>query len=251
VWTEPAAGRPLPHAVILAAGQGTRLQPLTCATPKCLIDIGGRPLLGRMLDALAAAGIEQAVVVTGHLAHRVDAYLAAHPPGLLVRAAHNRDYATTNNAASLAAARSAIGAGPFVLCDGDVIFSDSPLPALLAVADPCALAVDRRRPLGEEEMKVQVDSRGRVTRLSKRLEPLTSAGESIGIQKLGGPALPLLWDELDAVVRADAATAYYEDVFQRLIDRGIPFGTSDVAPGSWLEIDDRADLDAARRQFGG
>jgi choline kinase len=168
-----------------------------------------------------------------------------------VRATHNRDYATTNNAASLAAARSVVDADSFVLCDGDVIFLESPLPALLAAADACALAVDRGRGLGEEEMKVQVDTAGRVTRLSKRVDPLASAGESIGIQKLGGPALPLLWDEVEAVVRADAATAYYEDVFQRLIDRGIPFGMSDVAPGSWLEIDDRADLDAARRRFGG
>jgi choline kinase len=168
-----------------------------------------------------------------------------------VRATRNGDYATTNNAASLAAAREAIGADSFVLCDGDVIFSDSPLPALLTVAEACALAVDRGRPLGDEEMKVQADSAGRVTRLSKRVDPLASVGESIGIQKLGGPALPLLWDELEAVVRADAATAYYEDAFQRLIDRGIRFGMSEVAPGSWLEIDDRADLDAARRQFGG
>ncbi len=236
-------------AVILAAGQGTRLLPLTIDTPKCLIDVGGRPLLGRMLDALAAAGIARAIVVTGHRAERVDAYLAATAQPLRVSTARNAAYATTNNAASLAAAREAIGGDAFVLCDGDVIVSGSPLSALLAAPEPCTLVIDRGASLADEEMKVQVNARGLVTRLSKRLDPQTSIGESIGVQRLGGPALTRLWDEVDAVVRADAATAYYEDVFQRLIDGGVRFGTSDVATEGWIEIDDMVDLAAARQRF--
>jgi len=237
-------------AVVLAAGQGTRLLPLTADTPKCLLDVGGRPLLDRLLAALAAAGLTRAVVVTGHRADRVDAFLAGTPPPLHVSTVRNAAYAATNNAASLAAARLAIGAESFVLCDGDVIFSDSPLPALLAAAEPCTLIVDRGASLADEEMKVQVAASGLITQLSKRLDPASCIGESIGVQKLGGPALPRLWDEVEAVVRADAAAAYYEDVFQRLIDSGVRFGTSDVATNGWMEIDDRADLDAARRRFG-
>ena len=99
-------------------------------------------------------------------------------------------------------------------------------------------------------MKVQIDEDGWVARLSKRLDPAECIGESIGVQKLGGPMLPRLWDEVAAVVRDDAASAYYEDVFQRLIDRGDRFGTSDVATGGWMEIDDLSDLTAARRRFG-
>jgi choline kinase len=203
-----------------------------------------------MLDALAAAGIVRAIVVTGHRAERVDAYLAARPHGISVRTARNAAYATTNNAASLAAAGEAIGADPFLLCDGDVIVSGDALPALLAAPEPCTLAIDRGASLADEEMKVQVDAAGLITRLSKRLDPKTCVGESIGVQRLGGPALPRLWHEVHAVVRADAATAYYEDVFQRLIDSGVRFGTSDVATNGWMEIDDLGDLDAARRRFG-
>jgi choline kinase len=237
-------------AVILAAGQGTRLLPLTADTPKCLLDVGGRPLLARMLDALAAAGITRTIVVTGHRADRVDAFLAAVPPALAVRTTRNPAYATTNNAASLAAAREAIGSDPFVLCDGDVIFAASPLEALLAAPEPCTLVIDRGAPLADEEMKVQLDADGLVSRLSKRLNPNACAGESIGVQKLGGPALARLWDAVSGVVRADAATAYYEDVFQRLIDGGVRFGTSEVATDGWMEIDDHADLAKARRRFG-
>jgi choline kinase len=237
-------------AVILAAGQGTRLLPLTADTPKCLIDVGGQPLLARMLDALAAAGLARAVVVTGHRADRVDAYLASRPHPLSVSTAQNPAYAATNNAASLAAARQAIGGEPFLLCDGDVIVDADALPALLAAPEACTLAIDRGAALAGEEMKVQVDAAGIVTRLSKRLDPASCVGESIGVQRLGGAALGRLWDEVDAVVREDAARAYYEDVFQRLIDRGVRFGTSDVATTGWMEIDDLIDLEAARRRFG-
>lgn len=237
-------------AVILAAGQGTRLLPLTADTPKCLIEVGGQPLLGRLLDALDAAGITRAIVVTGHRSERVDAYLASRARGPRVTAVRNDAYATTNNAASLAAARAAIGGDPFLLCDGDVIFFDSPLPALLAAAEPCTLVVDRGASLADEEMKVQTDAHGLIVRLSKRLDPAECVGESIGVQKLGGPGLARVWGEVEAVVRADAATAYYEDVFQRLIDAGLRFGASNVVSSGWMEIDDLADLTAARRRFG-
>jgi choline kinase len=236
--------------VILAAGQGTRLLPLTANTPKCLIDVGGQPILGRMLNALETAGIERAIVVTGYRSEQVDAYLASRGRGPRVTTVRNDAYATTNNAASLAVARGAIGGDPFLLCDGDVIFSESPLPTLLAAAEPCTLVVDRGAELDGEEMKVQIDRHGLIARLSKRLVPAECAGESIGVQKLGGPHLTRMWDEVEAVVRADAATAYYEDVFERLIEGGVRFGTSDVATSVWMEIDSAADLDAARRRFG-
>lgn len=236
-------------AVILAAGTGTRLRPITDATPKCLLDIAGRPLLDRLLDALAAAGLDRSVIVTGHLSQRVEDHLGAAPPPLDVIVVNNPAYATTNNAASLAAARAAIGNRDFVLCDADMIFSVNPIPALLAAREICALAVDSSVPFDEEAMKVKLAPDGRVMRISKHLAAAVSGGESIGLQKLGGTAVPQLWEVLGPLLARAAATAYYEDAFQYLIDRGVRFGTSPVQPGTWAEIDDAADLDAARRKF--
>jgi choline kinase len=236
-------------AVILAAGTGTRLRPLTDATPKCLLDINGRALLDRLFEGLAAAGLGRAVIVTGHLSERVEAHLAEMPPPLDVMVVTNPAYRTTNNAASLAAACTEIGHEDFLLCDGDVIFSPNPLPALLAVNATCALTVDASVSDDAEAMKVELAPDGRVKRISKHLSAAASAGESIGLQKIGGEAVPLLWEILAPLVACAAATAYYEDAFQRLIDRGIRFGTARVAPGTWMEIDDAADLEAARRMF--
>jgi choline kinase len=235
-------------AVILAAGTSSRLYPLTADTPKALLDVAGRSILDRMLDGLAGAGVGRVVIVTGYRAERIDAHIAAARPrqALEIVTVTNAAYATTNNAASLAAARTAIGAEPFVLCDGDVVFAASPFPALMATPDPSAIVVDRAAALDEEAMKVAVGADGLVTRLSKQLDPKESAGESIGVQKVGGAALPALWNAIDDVVATHAASAYYEDAFQRLIDRGVPFGVTAVAPGSWREVDDAADLAAAR-----
>lgn len=236
-------------AVILAAGVGMRLRPLTDDTPKCLLDVDGRPLLDRLFEGLAAAGLDRAVVVTGYLAERVEAHLAHTAPPLDVVVVTNDAFRTTNNAASLASARTTIGHEDFLLCDGDVVFSVNPVPALLAVDAACALTVDTSVSDDAEAMKVELAPDGRVKRISKSVSAAASAGESIGIQKIGGDAVPLLWEVLAPLVASEAATAYYEDSFQRLIDRGVRFGTSRVAPGTWMEVDDAADLEAARRMF--
>jgi choline kinase len=238
-----------PTAVVLAAGSGRRLQPLTDKEPKCLLEVAGRPILGRLLDAVADAGVRRAVVVTGHLSRQVEEYIGAlnHPLDVLV--ARNHAYATTNNAASLLAARAAIGTDGLLLCDGDVVFSSSPFPALLASAHPCVLAVDCMAALDAEEMKVQLDAGGLVKRISKALDPRAAAGESIGVQRISGDAVPMLWRALEELLPGRAADAYYEDAFQMLIDRGVPFGICPVESASWMEIDDLADLTAARHRF--
>lgn len=239
-----------PVAVILAAGAARRLRPLTDASPKCLIRIGGRSILDRLLLALASAGVPRAIVVTGYMSEHIDTHLAHARLPIETVAVRNARFATTNNAASLAAARSAIGDRPFVLCDGDVVFTVNPFPALLASADACVVAVDPTAPFNAEAMKVEVDGDGRVKTLSKELTKARSAGESLGLQRIGGDALPRLWDVLDATVARDSARAYYEDAFQRLLDGGLRMGVSHVASGTCMEIDDASDLEAARLLIG-
>jgi choline kinase len=233
-------------AVILAAGTSSRLYPLTADIPKALLEIAGRTILDRLLDAFADAHIPRAVIVTGYHADRIEAHLSAARPRIAVETVTNAAFATTNNAASLAVARGATRGDAFVLCDGDLVFSMNPIPALVAAADETALVVDRSAVLDEEAMKVAVNGEQRVTRLSKQLNARNSAGESIGIQKVGGEALTSLWVVLDGILATRAATAYYEDAFQVLIDRGVAFGVTPIRGGTWREVDDATDLEAAR-----
>jgi choline kinase len=239
------------EAVILAAGSGSRLRPLTLDTPKCLLDVGGRTILSRQLERIAAAGIERAVVVTGHLAERVEEHLRRFPPPIEVALAPNPDYATTGNCMSVLAARPRVGGRGIILCDGDVVLSGDALLRLVLLPGPCGLLLDMETRLGEEEMKAQVDERGTVRRLSKQVSPADAAGESIGVQKVGGAALPILWATLDAMRESGETGGYYEDAFQRMMQAGVSFHPVPIGHHEWTEIDDLADLEDARARFSG
>jgi choline kinase len=244
-------GRPVGYqAIILAAGSGTRLRPLTLDTPKCLLDVGGRTILARQLERIAAAGIGRAIVVTGHLADRVEEHVRRHRPAIEVALAPNPEYDTAGNCMSLLAAREQVTAPGIVICDGDVVLTGDALARLVAAPEPSALLLDREAGLAAEEMKVQLDQRGNVRRLSKQLDPAESAGESIGIQKVGGAALPILWATLEAMREAGDTRGYYEEAFQRMVQAGVTFRTVPIGHDEWTEIDDLADLEDARGRFG-
>lgn len=237
------------QAVILAAGTGTRLRPLTLDTPKCLLDVGGKTILSRQLDRISAAGMDRVIIVTGYLADRVEEHLHHFPPQLEVALAPNPDYATTGNCMSVLAARPQVTGKGIVLCDGDVVLQGDALNRLLVGPVPCGLLLDTETQLGEEEMKAQLDERGSVKRLSKQVIPAEAAGESIGIQKVGGPALSILWATLEAMRESGDTSGYYEDAFQRMMQAGVTFNTVSIGHHEWTEIDDLADLEDARARF--
>jgi choline kinase len=234
--------------VILAAGLGSRLRPLTDTTPKCLLDVGGAPLLERQLQRLAAAGVSRSVVVVGYLADHIEAHLKRVPPPLPVTLAPNPVYATTGNCLSVLAARQQVGDDGILIIDGDVVLTGDSLSRLLADPAPCSVLLDRETALGHEEMKALLDADGRIVQLSKQLEPARCAGESIGVNKVGGEGLRRLWAELTRMQNGDDQ-GYYEDAFQRLIDSGTEFRTVPIGHDEWTEIDDLADLEDARRRF--
>ncbi len=236
--------------IILAAGLGTRLRPLTDQCPKCLLEVGGQSLLTRQLHQLSRAGITRAVVVTGYLAEQVEAALQAVPPPLSVRLMPNPEYARTGNCMSVLAARPAVETSGIVLCDGDLLLRGDALTRLATESASAALLLDTGTALGEEAMKATLDPKGNVRRLSKQLLPAECAGESIGLQKVSGPALPIFWATLDAMREAGDTQGYYEDAFQRMIQAGVTFRTVPIGHQEWTEIDDLADLEDARARFG-
>lgn len=211
--------------------------------------MGGRTILARQLERIAEAGIRRAVIVTGYLADQIAAHLQRHPPPIEVALAANPDYATTGNCMSVLAARERVNAPGIVLCDGDVVLTGDALSRLVAEPASCALLLDRETVLAEEEMKAQLDERGNVRRLSKKLPPDQCAGESIGVQKVGGHGLPIFWATLEAMREAGDTQGYYEDAFQRMLQAGVNFRTVAIRHDEWTEIDDLADLEDARARF--
>lgn len=168
-------------AIILAAGGGLRLNGLT-ATPKCLLEVGGRTLLQRQQASLRACGIQQIVVVVGF---RGDLVRAACDDGTII--VENSRFAETNSLYSLWLAREHLTDG-FVVLNADVLFHHAMLEELLCSPHHAALLMSPRgegdQLFGAEEMKVKVEG-DLVRDISKDMDPAEADGENVGIVKFG------------------------------------------------------------------
>lgn len=234
--------------VILAAGIASRLRPLTDATPKCLLPLGGGTLLGRTLDNLAAAGLREVVIVTGYLEDQIRGYVRDRGPGLRTEFITNPVYASTNNIYSLWLAREAVRDSGLVLLDSDILFDPSVLPKVLGAGAPAALAVKTGLELGEEEIKVEVDGAGRVRTIGKHVPPARAMGESIGIEVFAPAAMPALLAALEGKVVAEGRRdVFYEAAFQDMIDRGGEMLAVDIGGALAVEIDTIDDFRRAER----
>lgn len=233
-------------AVILAAGRGTRLEPLTTHIPKCLVEVGGVTLLDRMVARLTEAGIERIVVVTGHGHDAVERHLAAagDPRVRAAQTVFNDRYSDWGNYYSLLVAEEAVSGDDFIALDGDVLLGAGVLERLLAATGDLVLAVDRSVELGDEEMKACLDESGRVRALNKRMEPSEACGEFIGVERINTGAAGRVFDELRRMTRDGETHEYYERAFERLAG-DIAIEAADVSGCVWCEIDDARDLERA------
>ena len=184
--------------VILAAGMAKRLRPLTDTKPKCLLEVGGKTLLQRTVDAMATAGINEFVVVTGYRGNMIRDFLTIHYPQFTIRFLDNVDYANNNNIYSLWMAGQIVRGQAFLLMDSDIL-CDPAAVVRIASEPEAALAVNRHE-LGEEEMKVVVDNQMRITEISKTCRPEDAMGESVGIEKMTANYSEALFRELDQMI---------------------------------------------------
>ena len=235
------------RAVILAAGFGSRLRPLTDTRPKALVPVAGQPLLGHALDALAAHGITTATVVVGYAADTVRAFVAGRAD-VAVRCVENPAYATTNTLASLLCAEPTVE-GDLLVLDGDLIFEPAVLAPMLTPGT--WLAIDRDRPLDDDAVKIAVDedSTG-IVAVGKQLpEGRVGIAESIGMARLDHATFRALVPIGRQLLASGVSQAYYEAAFQALLDGGARFGAADVTGLRWTEIDDHDDLRRAEALF--
>jgi hypothetical protein len=129
-------------AVLLAAGLGSRLAPLTDAVPKCLVAVSGVPILERLVRALDIHGFRRLIIVTGYKAETIRGYLGERFGGIAVEYVLSPCFETTNNIYSLWLARRLIDE-PFLLVESDVVFDEQLLAPLL---EPGRIAVSRQLP---------------------------------------------------------------------------------------------------------
>ena len=227
--------------VLLAAGMARRLRPLTDDRPKCLLEVAGKTLLQRTVDAMLHAGIDRLVVVTGYRAEMISDFLTTHYPTLDIHFIHNADYAHNNNIYSLWLAMQQVCGREFLLMDSDIL-CDPEAVSRIARQEGSALALNRH-PLGEEEMKIVVDSDMHITAISKTCPVADAIGESLGIEKISAEYSAALAQELDLMIEHEGLIdIFYERAFERLIPQGHTFRVVDVTDLFSYELDTPQDF---------
>jgi choline kinase len=240
------------RAVVLSAGQGSRLLPLTYDRPKCLLPVGSRSVLQWQLEALChQREIVEIVVVTGFKAEMVDAALAGMS-GLSkpVRTLFNPFYKVADNLASCWMAREFMR-GEFLIVNGDSLFEMAVLPCIIAgAAAPINLTVNVKPQYDSDDMKVTLDGL-KVRAVGKTLMPHETDAESIGLVLFKGDGAERFRDLVEkSMHEAWGVGAWYLQAIDRLAKDGL-VGATDIGALEWGEIDFPSDLETVTRLAAG
>lgn len=231
----------LQTAVILAAGLGTRLRPLTNDCPKCLVEVDGKPMLQRMLEEAVRVGFTRVVIVTGYHADVLTAWLEANPQPIPVELVHNEVYDTTNNIYSVFKLIPVVQEG-FVLIEADLLLESGSLEAF-RTGDRMALAAFN--PEIHSGTTADVAKNGSVKSLYlKRLTDYTGAYKTVNITSFSSGTWSVLGNYIDELIQDGQDQIFYEQAIQDLIQLGeMSFECVDFTNIWWDEVDSVDDLD--------
>lgn len=227
------------RAIILAAGVGSRLQALSGGKPKCLVDIGGRPLILHQLEALADHGIGPVIVVAGYKADEVREVVGDRAEFVI-----NERFEETNSLYSLWLTRDRV-TEPFILLNCDLFFNPEVLERVLD-APANALAYDSTSSRGREQTKIAVKG-ARVVDIGKDVPPGSARGESLGILKFDSAGAKAMFEAAARLVSEGNERAWVIEAVRATASQ-IQINAVNVAGLAWTEIDFPYDLDVARRE---
>ncbi|HLO21334.1 MAG TPA: phosphocholine cytidylyltransferase family protein [Sphingomicrobium sp.] len=232
-------------AIILSAGQGSRLGHLVDEQPKCLIDFNGRTLLDRQLDMLEANGVHEAVVVTGFHDELVNEAIGRRSGGPNVRTIYNPFYKVADNTGSLFMAREEL-TGDCLVWNGDTLVSKGLMARVVANQQTgICVTIDRKDAYDEDDMKV-VEEEGRLRAIGKRLDLSTVNAESIGLLAFRSGGARQFREAIEKAIRtAEGTTIWYLRVIHH-IAQSADVWTLDIRGQEWGEVDFPEDVETAR-----
>jgi choline kinase len=233
-------------AVILAAGQGTRIRAVHGEHPKCLIEVENKTILDHQIEGLCGAGIDEIAIVVGYEKHQI----IRHVQRRFGRCApkidfiENSAFAITNNIYSLWLAREWVRGDGFACLNADVIFDPQILNSALKMDSLVSMIVDRE--WRDETMKVII-SNGRVIRMSKKISKPEFSGTYIGITVFHQAVNARFFAKMEDLVGTGRVNEFFNVAVQELADEGLRVGFTTTAGSPWAEIDDPVDLTFAQQ----
>lgn len=239
-------------AVILSAGRGSRLLPLTAHRPKCLLPAGSRTVLGRQLATLRDAGVRDVTVVIGFLPHLVEAEIAKYDgDGMTVRPLFNPFYQIADNLASCWMAREAMR-DDFIIINGDTLFDRGVIETVLSgpASNEVQVTVDKKDAYDSDDMKVKLDGE-RLVAIGKALLSTETDAESIGMIRFTGNGPKRFTDRLEAMMRRpEGNESWYLKAIDAMAKDGETIMTRSIEGRTWAELDTMEDFEIVTRLFG-
>jgi L-glutamine-phosphate cytidylyltransferase len=228
-------------AVILSAGQGKRLLPLTADSPKCILPILGQTIIEWQINELAKCGIDQVIVVLGYRADKVERILNSRYGTHRVRTIYNAAYAVSDNLVSCWSAHDEMD-DDFILLNGDTLFEAAVLKRLLGTGEhPVTVVVSQKNEYDADDMKVELDG-CRLVKIGKDLIPDQVDGESIGMIMFRDQGPMMFREAIQTALRDPTSqTKWYLSVIDEMAHR-IPVWTCSINGLQWCEVDYQADL---------
>ncbi|MCU7922776.1 MAG: phosphocholine cytidylyltransferase family protein [Candidatus Thiodiazotropha sp. (ex Dulcina madagascariensis)] len=235
-------------ALLLAAGTGTRLQPLTDNAPKCLTLVQGIPILERLVHTLQEQKFKRLVVVVGYMEDHIRAFLKEKTGGMQVDFITSPVYRTTNNIYSLWLAQEQIQE-PFLLVESDLVFDASMLEGML---QPDKIAISRTLPW-MNGTTVTVDANKQVTAFHASGSASDAQQyKTVNIYSLSLPTWKEVQKRLDSYISGGRVGEYYEAIFTEMVaDGSLHFEADFFNPDRWYEVDTLVDLNEVEKMFSG
>ncbi|MDO9576718.1 MAG: phosphocholine cytidylyltransferase family protein [Candidatus Cloacimonadales bacterium] len=230
------------RAILISAGKGTRLYPLTKNTPKSLLEVGdGLTLLEAQLHSLQEAGITDVVIIVGYRAEQIEAKLYKYKKEFKITTVYNPFYDVSNNLISVWMARFFMK-GDFITINGDDMFTSNVIKNLLKSKQNITMVMDEKEVYDEDDMKI-IHRDELVLEVSKKIDPAKANGESVGIIKFSGHGPKIYVDVLEEMVRhPENLNVFYLKAIQEIINKGYPIHFSKCNSADWGELDFHPDL---------
>lgn len=232
-------------SIILAAGQGTRLLPLTKETPKCLMELKGKTLIERCLDRLSVNGIKESIIVVGYHKDKIINLIGNSYNNLKIKYIENKIYNKTSCLYSLWLAKEEAKDG-FIVINSDTLFDENILKNLVKSKFKNAAVIDDLKiRLDEDAMKVTVKD-GIITEIDKNISFEDTQGHAIGLYKFSKEGAKLYFKEIEEMVKKGITDVHHMVPMNKFVKKYI-LNVVSTNGLSWIEIDTPLDLENAKR----
>ena len=233
-------------AVILAAGQGTRIRSVHGEHPKCLIEVDGSTILDHQLEALSMAGINDIAIVVGYKEEQIVSHITTRSltNNQRIHFIENPAFAITNNIYSLWLALDWLQGDSFVVLNADVIFDPEIMQSAVRVYAPISMIID---PLWRDETMKVIIEEDRVIEMSKKVSREEFSGTYIGITVFSKSIQNEFFRRMRKLIGSGRVDEFFNSAVQELANEGVFVGFNSTDGLAWAEIDDPVDLSFAQR----